>query len=66
MSVIDKKTGPIAWMVNNPVAANLLMAVCLLGGFLAFFQIKQEVFPEIIRDVVTFRVGYAGFTVIHR
>lgn len=62
MSFSEKKTGPVAWMVNNPVAANLLMAVCLVGGFFTFSQIKQEVFPDIIRDVVTIHVSYPGGT----
>jgi len=54
--------GPIAWMVNNPVAANLLMALCLAGGLLVFTQIKQEVFPDMTDEVVTVRVGYPGGT----
>lgn len=54
--------GPIAWMVNNPVAANLLMLVCLVGGALVYTQIKQEVFPDMTEDIVTVRVGYPGAT----
>lgn len=53
--------GPIAWMANNPVAANLLMIFFLGGGLVALFcQIKQEVFPDIVRDTVTVRVPYPG------
>lgn len=62
MSFVDKKTGPIAWMANNPVAANLLMLFCLVGGLFAFSQIKQEVFPDIISDEVNIRVSYPGGT----
>jgi multidrug efflux pump subunit AcrB len=55
------KRGPIAWMANNPVAANLLMCFFLGGGLVAlFFMIKQEVFPDIIRDTVTVTVPYPG------
>lgn len=55
------KRGPIAWMANNPVAANLLMFFFLGGGLVAlFFQIKQEVFPDIVRDTVSVRVAYPG------
>ena len=47
--------GPIAWMVKNPVAANLLMLLCLVGGFAMFKTIKQEVFPDLTVDVVSGR-----------
>lgn len=57
-----KKTGPIAWMANNPVAANLLMAVCIVGGLVMFTKIKQEVFPDMTEDVVTISVSYPGGT----
>ena len=34
--------GPIAWMANNPMAANLLMMALLLGGLIVAPHIKQE------------------------
>ncbi|MCF7847712.1 MAG: efflux RND transporter permease subunit [Kiritimatiellales bacterium] len=61
-NVLDKFKGPIAWMVKNPVAANLLMLLCLVGGYASFTQIKQEVFPDIAADMVTVRVTYPGGT----
>ncbi|WP_372808740.1 efflux RND transporter permease subunit, partial [Pontiella sp.] len=61
-TVLDKFKGPIAWMVKNPVAANLLMILCLVGGYASFTQIKQEVFPDISADMVTIRVTYPGGT----
>ena len=39
--------GAIAWMTNNSVAANLLMAVLILGGIFVGLGVKQEVFPEV-------------------
>ena len=30
----DKEHGLIAWMAGNPVAANLLMLVLLIGGLM--------------------------------
>jgi len=54
------KKGPIAWMVDNRVTPNLLMAVLLLGGFLFALSIKQEVFPEFDLDIVTVQVPYPG------
>lgn len=56
---LDKK-GPIAWMAGNPVAANLLMLIFLVGGLLMALQIKQEVFPEFSTDIVRISVPYPG------
>lgn len=52
--------GAIAWMASNPVAANLIMFVCLVGGLLMASQIKQEVFPEFESEIVTVSVVYPG------
>jgi multidrug efflux pump subunit AcrB len=52
--------GAIAWMASNPVAANLIMLVCLVGGFVMMTQIPQEVFPEFESDIVTVTVAYPG------
>ncbi len=52
--------GPIAWMARNPVAANLLLILVLVGGVLALSRIKQEVFPEFDLDVVQVAVPYPG------
>ncbi|UCC24505.1 MAG: efflux RND transporter permease subunit [Gemmatimonadales bacterium] len=47
-------------MARNPVAANLLMFVILLGGGLATIGLKQEVFPAFDLDVITVSVPYPG------
>ncbi|MBU8910244.1 MAG: efflux RND transporter permease subunit, partial [Desulfobacterales bacterium] len=52
--------GPIAWMAGNSVAANLIMAVLLIGGLFMGFNIKQEVFPEFSLDRVSISVAYPG------
>jgi multidrug efflux pump subunit AcrB len=52
--------GPIAWMATNPVAANLLMAVILIGGLIGMLRMKQEVFPEFDLDLVVVSVPYPG------
>ncbi len=52
--------GPIHWMAGHSVAANLLMAVLLIGGFVFSFQIKKEVFPDFDLDMVTITVPYPG------
>ena len=50
----------IAWFVHNPVAANLMMLVMILGGLLALPLIKQEEFPAIETDVAQISVEYPG------
>ncbi len=52
--------GPLRWMASNPVAANILMLICLVGGFLILSQSKQEVFPEFSLDIVTTTMSYPG------
>jgi multidrug efflux pump subunit AcrB len=57
----DKRTGgPIAWMAGNPVAANLLMLVLLVGGFISLLRVKKEVFPDFELDIVNVSVSYPG------
>ena len=60
MNKPTKLTGPLAWMAQNNVAANLLMIVLLVGGLVMSGQIKQEVFPEVTVDLVNISVAYPG------
>lgn len=50
----------IAWMAENPVAANLLMMLLIVGGIIFSGSIKQEIFPEIELDSVSVAVVYPG------
>ena len=50
----------IAWFVGNPVAANLLMAIFVVGGLFSLTQLRQEEFPEIDLGIVQVRVPYLG------
>ncbi len=52
--------GPIAWMVENNVAANILMFTMLVGGLLMLFNMRQEVMPEFELDMVTVSVSLSG------
>lgn len=54
------KRGPIAWMAQNIVAANLVMAVLILGGLKTASVVKQEVFPEFDLDMILIGVPYPG------
>ncbi len=53
-------TGPVTWMARNPVAANLLMGIVVIGGLLGLTRTKQEVFPEFSLDVISVQVSYPG------
>lgn len=50
----------IAWFAENHVAANLLMALLVVGGLMTLPVIKQEVFPEIQLPVLSISVDYPG------
>ncbi|NOY90450.1 MAG: efflux RND transporter permease subunit, partial [Deltaproteobacteria bacterium] len=52
--------GPLSWMANNHVAANVLMLVLLVGGLVLAGRIKQEVFPEVEMGMVVINVPYPG------
>ncbi|MFG0315336.1 MAG: efflux RND transporter permease subunit, partial [Phycisphaerales bacterium] len=52
--------GPIAWMAQNSIAANLLMVILLVGGVWSALSIQKEVFPEFQLDIVEVDVGYPG------
>jgi len=55
-----ERTGPIAWMARNPIAANLLMIILLGGGLWTAFAVQKEVFPQFQLDVVEVTVSYPG------
>lgn len=56
----NERVGPIAWMARNPIAANLLMILLLVGGLWTGVHMQKEVFPQFQLDVVRVNVGYPG------
>ena len=50
------------WFLDNPVAANLLMAFILVAGFLSLNSIRVESFPQIAPSSLTISVSYPGGT----
>ncbi len=50
----------IRWFANNPVAANLLMILLLLGGSAGAYLTNQEEFPPFDVPAVTVNVPYLG------
>ncbi|MEM9622076.1 MAG: efflux RND transporter permease subunit [Pseudomonadota bacterium] len=50
----------IRWFANNPVAANLLMVLLVLGGLFGAITTNQEEFPNIDVKAVNVSVPYLG------
>ncbi len=50
----------IAWFARNHVAANLLMALMVIGGLVSLPRIQQKTFPDINVDVISVAVTYLG------
>ncbi|MFT7245137.1 MAG: multidrug efflux pump subunit AcrB [Candidatus Azotimanducaceae bacterium] len=50
----------IAWFVDNPVAANLMMFIFLVGGAISLVTMHREEFPSIEPGVVSVTVPYLG------
>ncbi|QSP95756.1 efflux RND transporter permease subunit [Marinobacter salinisoli] len=55
-----RKKGVIGFFVHHRVAANLVMLMMLLGGFLALSRMNIQFFPTFALDVVTVRVVWSG------
>lgn len=55
-----QQRGPIGWMATNPVAANLLMLILVIGGFISVIKMKQQVFPTIDLDILSVSCVYPG------
>lgn len=56
------RSGPIAFMARNGVAANLLLIAMLVAGYFSYTSIVQEVFPESSLDTISVSVTYPGAT----
>ncbi|OUU80086.1 MAG: hypothetical protein CBC38_01435 [Gammaproteobacteria bacterium TMED78] len=50
----------IAWFVHNPVAANLLMTILVVGGLLSIGQLTEQEYPEMDLKIVYVRIPYMG------
>lgn len=50
----------IKWFVHNPVAANLLMFLIIIGGAFGAFGIGKEVFPSTSINYININMPYPG------
>lgn len=53
-------SGLLAWFACNPVAANLLMLLILIGGMAGYRVMDKEVFPRFNLQQVEVNVHYPG------
>ncbi len=58
----EDKRGLLSWFIYNPVAANLIMIVLLVGGALSAMRLPTQVFPTISPGTVTVAVPFPGAT----
>lgn len=56
----EQKSGPIAYMARNPIAANLIMIILISGGIWTMYSVQKEVFPQFQLDIVEVSVVYPG------
>ena len=50
----------LAWFIDNPVAANLLMVILLVGGSFSLVSMHKEEFPSIEPGIIQINVPYLG------
>ncbi len=50
----------LAWFARNGVAANLMLVLIIVGGWLNVTKIRKEVFPEFSSDLISVTVPYLG------
>lgn len=55
---MTKRTGVLAWFAGNPIAANLLMLLIMLGGALSFQQVEKEVVPRLAMQRIVIEAHY--------
>ncbi len=60
MTKLKYGRGAIPWMAGNPVAANLVLLLIVVGGLASAFTIRQEVFPELDLDIIQITIPYPG------
>lgn len=52
--------GPIRWFVDNPIAANLLMVLLIIGGAVGIPSLDKKYFPDFELNIVQVSLPYPG------
>ena len=55
-----ERRGAVGWFAENAVAANIAMAMLVVGGLIALPAIRQEVFPSLALPVLSVSIDYPG------
>ncbi|WP_425416006.1 efflux RND transporter permease subunit [Pseudoalteromonas qingdaonensis] len=58
--VQSTEKGLIAWFARNPVAANLLMVIIIVGGILSALSIRKQAFPQFESNWLSVQAVYPG------
>ncbi|WNC71632.1 efflux RND transporter permease subunit [Thalassotalea psychrophila] len=58
--MIDTNKGIISWFARNPVAANLLMIIIIIGGLLTMGTIRKQFFPQVEINWLEYQAVYPG------
>lgn len=53
-------SGLIAWFASNPIAANLLMMLILIGGCGSLLVMDKDVFPRFLPHQIDVKAAYPG------
>lgn len=59
---VSRLKSPLAWFAANPVAANLLMLLILIGGATSLWEIDKEVMPRLSGGMILLTAPYPGAT----
>ncbi len=57
---MEQEKGFIAWFAYNPVAANLLMIILIIGGIFSAATIRKEMFPDVETNYIEIKKSYLG------
>lgn len=52
--------GPVRWFIDNPIAANLLMLMLIIGGVMGVPALDKQFFPDIEINRVSVTLAYPG------
>lgn len=52
--------GPLRWFVDNPIAANLLMLLLIIGGVTGIPALDKQFFPDVEASEVSVTLAYPG------
>ena len=53
-------SGPIAWFIKNPIAANLLMVLLIIGGYTSIPKLDKQFFPTPEINQIEIRMEFRG------